>query len=62
MKQTSSCAVERGEIEVIKVTGNRLMWEVACLPPRAMMISGAELQLRAMSGFIALLQPGSVLM
>lgn len=38
-----------------------MVW-VACLPPGAMEMSRPELMLRAMSGFMSLLQPGSVLM
>lgn len=59
-KQTASCALERGRTEEAKVVRNRLMW-VASLPPRTTVTSKPGLLPRAISVFVVLTQPWSVL-
>lgn len=41
--------------------GHAAAGDMPALPPDLMVTSGPELQLNAISGFVALLQPGSVL-
>lgn len=59
-KGTSSCAVDRGRTGEAGAVRNRLIW-MACLLFKALVMSRPGLLTRAMSGSMALPQPGSVL-
>lgn len=60
-RQNGSCPIESGRSEEMKAVTNGLIWEVS-LPLRVIVIAHSGWLPRAMSGYMSLLHPWSILM